>query len=208
MKGRPLALLALAVVLLGIAAILLLRMFAGPRIDLNPYQALGTVAAEEAARLCSGKGRVVLVIPDPGSDPDPVLDAQLAAFRATLKKQGGVEIKATEKIRMDPFLRMQTGGAVPPDQYVALRTKHADAAALVLFIGFPPIAADAAGTGAPKVMVVSAALPGYEALLRQQVLALAIVPKPMNAEVPSTPPTSTREAFDREYTILRAPAAE
>ena len=57
--------------------------------------------------------------------------------------------------------------------------------------------------GSPKVMVVSAALPGYDALLRDGVLDLAIVSRPLSAEAPASPPATVREAFDREYLILR-----
>lgn len=206
MKPKSLAQLGLAVLLLGVAAVLLARTFSGPRIDLNPYQALGTVAAEEAARLCGGPGRLVLVIPDPGSDPDPVLDAQIAAFRRSLKQQAGVELAAVETVKMDPFLRMQTGGAIPPDRFEAIRGKHPKTAAFVLFLAFPPIPsaeAESGGKGAPKIMVVSAALPGYDTLLRQGTIHLAIVPQPLATESPATPPRSTREAFDREYLILR-----
>ena len=206
MKPKSLAQLGLALLLLGGAAFLLARAFSGPRINLNPYQALGTIAAEEAARLCGGHGRLVLVVPDPGSDPDPVLDAQIAAFRRSLKHQAGVELAAVETVKMDPFLSMQTGGAIPPDRLEAIRGRHATAAAFVFFLAFPPIPPpedDSGGKGAPKVMVVSAALPGYDTLLRQGTIHLAIVPQPLSAETPATPPRSTREAFDREYLILR-----
>lgn len=209
MKPRTLAQLGLAVALLAVATVLLLRAFSGPRIDLNPYQALGTVAAEEAARLCGGRGRLVLVLPDTSQGADPVLEAQVKAFRQSLKHQGNVEIGAVETVKMDPLVSMQTGGALPPDQFLAVRRKHTAAAALVLFIPFPPVGGpefDSPPPGTPRLMVVSAALPAYESLLQRHILDLAIVPRPLSDDSAAGSPTSPRAAFDREYVILRPPA--
>jgi hypothetical protein len=141
-----------------------------PRIDLNPYQVLGAVAAEETSKLLGQQGEIVLVIPDPGSDRDPVMDAQLAAFRSGLKKAGKVVVRSTETVKMDPFLSMRTGGAMPPEQFVGVLKKQAGVAALVLFIGFPALSDQETAelkTRPTKRIVISAALPGYDALIEQ-----------------------------------------
>jgi hypothetical protein len=211
MKSRSLAQLGLAAALLGLAAFLLVRTFSGPRIDLDPYRALGTVAAEEAARLCGGRGHLVLVVPDTSQGNDPVLEAQVLAFRQALQRRGGVRLGSVETVVMDPFLSMQTGGAIPPEQFLALRQRHADAAALVLFIPFPPVVGpgfESPQPGVPRLMVVSAALPGYEALIQRGIIDLAILPRSSGETAPPTPePADPLQAiFDREYLLLRSPA--
>src|SRR5438105_11108103 len=72
-----------------------------PRINLNPYQALGAVASEETSKLLAHHGEIVIVITDPGNERDPVLEAQLETFRRGLKHAGKITIRALERIKMD-----------------------------------------------------------------------------------------------------------
>ncbi|MCC6233922.1 MAG: hypothetical protein IT580_14855 [Verrucomicrobiales bacterium] len=207
MNTKTWAQLGLAVVLLGVAAWMMSGVFSGPPINMGPYQALGTVAAEEAAAMVGGSGRLVLIVPDPGPEGDPVQEGQVAAFRKELGRHQGVELEATEVVAMDPMTRMQTGGAVPPSQYVAIRARHAGATGFVLFLPFPPMGEAElaeAGKGKAKVLVVSPALPGYEALLRAGAFQVALVPRAEPAEgTAGAAPGSARAVFDREYVVMR-----
>jgi hypothetical protein len=210
MNTRSLAQVLLVVVLLGASAALFWRSSDQRPINLNPYQALGTIAAEEVSRSLGGQGRIAVAIPDPGSERDPVAEAQLEAFKESLKRQGQVAISAIETVKMDPFLRMQTGGAIPAEQFTALRQRYADLAGLVLFIGLPilsPSELDALRQTRTRLMVVSAALPGYDALLHEGVLQFAIVPRTVAADSGRPPGPTLREVFDQEYVILRPDVA-
>lgn len=205
MNRKTLGQVALILALAALSVWMLRRSSVGPKIDLNPYQALGAVAAEETSKLLGHQGEIVIVIPDPGSDRDPVMDAQLAAFQSGLKKAGKVVVRSTETVKMDPFLSMRTGGAMPPEQFHGLLKKHPDVAALVLFIGFPALGNEELAelkTRSTKRIVISAAFPGYEALLEQGILHLAIVPRTRPADQTLPPAKTTREAFDQEYVIL------
>lgn len=208
MNGKTWAQLGLVVVLMAVAAGLFLRGGADrPRIDFNPYQALGTVAAEEVSRTLGGQGRLVLVIPEPGPDPDPVMDSQLNAFKSGLKAHGKVEVASTVTVAMDRFQRMSTGGAMPADQFAALRQRHPDMAGYVFFIGFPALPeseVEALKGSGTRLMVISAPLPGYDVLLREGVLQFAIVSRTVAADAALPPARTTREVFDQEYLILRA----
>ena len=192
--------------LLAAAAAMFFRGSNAPRIDFDPYRALGSVTAEEVSKALAGQGRIVLVIPAPGPDPDPVMDSQLAAFKSDLKSHGKVEVAATVPVSMDPFQRMSTGGAMPADQFQALRRQYADAAGYVFFIGFPALTeAERSGLsgGKTKMMVVSAPLPGYDVLLREGILEFAIVSRTLAADAAPVEAKTTREIFDREYLLLR-----
>lgn len=215
MRNRPLAGLALVLALSAVAVwLLFFRRPDGPRLDLDPYRALGSVAAGEAQALSGGRGDLVLVTPDQSDGADPVLAAQVAAFRQALDRGGKARIAAVEEVKIDGFTAMQTGGALPPERYLALRRKHAAAAVLVLFFAFPPLSAaelDGLGKEGPRVLVVSAALPGYEQFLARRAMDVAIVPRPAEAASPAAPdtkgtPDPVRAVFDREYVILRANA--
>jgi hypothetical protein len=59
-----------------------------------------------------------------------------------------------------------------------------------------------------KWVVISAALPGYEVLLREGVLDLAIVPRTVSVDEARATPASLRDVFDQEYVVLRPRSAE
>lgn len=186
------------------------------RINYGPYQALGDVAGAEVSQLLGGQGKVVLVRADPGEDPDPVLDAQIAAFRRGLGAAGKVNLAGIDLVTMDGFVRMRTGGAMPPEHFAELRQKYPDADALVFFLGFPMLPAEdleKAKSGKPRLIVVSAVLPWYTSLVNQGAIQLAIVPRDTAdaAELGGTKAgesgsAGTREVFDREYRILKPEA--
>lgn len=210
MNRRTIGQVAFAILLIALATWNFLKPSDGRKIDLNPYKALGSVASGETSKLLGHQGGIVIVIPDPGTEADPVMDAQIAAYRSGLKEAGKVSIQAVETVKMDSFLRMQTGGAMPAEQFLALLKRHPSAGAFVLFIGFPglmdsEIAQVQSHRG--KRIVISASLPNYQELIETGALHMAIVPRTNSADERLPTPTSTREAFDQEYLILRPAAA-
>jgi hypothetical protein len=84
MNSKSAAQLGFALAALAAAAWMIWRSLDHRSINLNPYQSLGGVAAQEVGQLIGNQGSVLLVVTDPGPDPDPVMDAQVAAFRAAL----------------------------------------------------------------------------------------------------------------------------
>lgn len=181
----------------------------GRKIDLNPYKALGSIASEETSKLLGHQGEIVVVIPDPGTDSDPVMEAQVAAYRRGLKEVGKVVIGSIETVKMDPFMSMRTGGAMPPEQFLALLRRHPSAAAFVLFIGFPPLGDSEMAqlqSHPAKRIVISAAFPDYRELIPKGILHLAIIPRTRSADEPVPAAKSMREAFDQEYLIIRREA--
>src|SRR4030095_13161937 len=104
----------------------------------------------------------------PGAGLDPLMDAQLAAFQSGLRKAGKVVVRTVETVKMDPFMSMRTGGAIPPEQFQGLLKKHPNVTALVLFIASPPLSDPEMAelkTRSVKRIVISAAIPGYENLI-------------------------------------------
>src|SRR5262245_53712304 len=162
MSQKTLGQVALVLVLAALSVWIFRRSSDRPKINLNPYQALGAVAGEETSKLLGQQGEIIIVIPDPGSDRDPVMDAQLAAFHKELKKAGKVIVRSTETVKMDPFQSMRTGGAMPSEQFLGLLKKHAGVAAVVLFLGFPALGNEDIAelkTCSTKRIVISAAIP-------------------------------------------------
>ena len=198
--------LALLVLIAAAAAWTFTKPTDGRKIDLNPYKALGFVAADETSKLLGHHGSIILVIPDPGDEPDPVMEAQLSSFRSGLKEAGKVVAQLVETVKMDPFLSMRTGGSMPPEQFMDMLKRHPKAAAFVLFIGFPGLSGPEVSqlrSHPAKRIAISATLPNYHELIQSGALHMAIVPRNRPADEIVPEAKSRREAFDQEYSILR-----
>jgi hypothetical protein len=100
---------------------------------------------------------------------------------------------------------MATGGGLSADQLFKALATHANVGAVVLFMGFPPLAdaeLESLKKSKAKIIVVSALHPDYKRLLQRQAIHLAIVPRPAN-ELPEARAAQTlRERFDQEYMII------
>jgi len=174
------------------------------KLNLDTYEVLGTVTAEETAKLLDHKGRVLVMVRDTGPDKNPSVEAELESFQQTLKKNPSLSL-AVEKVQVTPMLMMSTGGGLPSDQLFKALETHAKVDAVVLFFGFPQLTDPelaALKKTAVKTVVVSSFRPGYPQLLERQAIHLAIVPRP---EAPSTAAQisrTVRDRFDQEYIIM------
>src|SRR5438128_6756853 len=191
---------------LGAAVASLYLGFAGrsPKLNLDPYDVLGAVTAEETAKLLEDKGLVLVIAGDTGADQNPSVEAELNAFQRMLKKHPGLRL-VTERVQVTPMLMMATGGGVPPDQLFKVLETHANVGALVLFFGFPPLAdpeLEALEKFGIKTVVVSSFHPSYKRLLERRAIHLAIVPRQEASQPGSREPRSLRERFDQDYIIV------
>src|SRR3989442_14060100 len=191
---------------LGAAVASLYLGFAGrsPKLNLDPYDVLGAVTAEETAKLLADKGLVLVVARDTGADKNPSVEAELNAFQKTLKKHPGLRL-VTERVQVTPMLMMATGGGVPADQLFKVLETHANIGALVLFFGFPALAdreLEVLEKYGVKTVVVYSFYPGYKRLLERRAIHLAIVPRE-EAPPPSSPtPRTPRERFAPGYILV------
>src|ERR1051326_3700361 len=78
-----------------------------PKINLDSYEVLGAVTAEETAKLLGHNGQVLVMVRDTGADKNPSVESELKAFQQTLKKSSGVAA-ITERIQVTPMLMMST----------------------------------------------------------------------------------------------------
>jgi len=190
----------------GAAAVALYFGFAGrsEKVNLDTYEVLGAVTAEETAKLLGNKGQVLVMARGTGANKNPSVEAELKAFQQTLKKQPGLSVVA-EKVEVTPMQMMATGGGVPPDQLFKALATHANVGAVVLFFGFPQMAdpdLEALKKSGAKIVVVSALHPGYKRLLERQAIHLAIVPRPDAAPPEAQAARTLRERFDQEYMVI------
>src|SRR5437773_1987592 len=120
-KGSIPAILAVLAIL-G-AAVVLIGPTREPKMELGPYQALGTVAAEETMKLIAGRDQIVVVAQDTREIELPALAAQLKAFQASARKNARVTVNL-ERITMDAMTMMTAGGRVPSVSFLKLLHKY------------------------------------------------------------------------------------
>jgi hypothetical protein len=184
------------------------------KVLLGPSEALGTVLAQEAARMAGAKKQVALISPD--AKWGPVSTAE-EAFKNTLKKQGFTVVTAKAANLGDPMRRGQLG-LKAADFFDAL-DKSAGAGAVVSFAGAPvfgPGDAPRAQSDHPPVLVVATAslgsVPGVwgdpvqlARLLETKTIDLAIIDGADPAAQPSGKSDAAHTLFAQNYRILRRP---
>ena len=179
-----------------------------PKADLDPYAVLGAVTAEETAKLLGHQGQVLVLARGTGANKNPSVEAELQAFRQTLKTQKGIKV-ITEMIQISPMQMIANGGGVPPGQFLKTLETHSPLGAVVLFLPFPRLTdpeLEALKKSGVKVVLAGALRPGDQQLLERQAIQLAIVPRPDSPPPGAPAPRTLRERFDQQFLIL-APAA-
>ena len=188
------------------AAVALYLAFAdrSPKVNLDSYEVLGVVTAEETAKLVGNKGQVLLIVRNTGPNKNPSVEAELKAFQATLKKRSGMGA-VIERIPVNPMMMMATGGGAPPDLFLKALQDHPNISAVVLFFGFPQLIDSELETlkkSGAKVVVISSFRPGYKELFERQAIHLAVIPQPDTQAPGAQTPRTVRERFDQEYIIV------
>jgi hypothetical protein len=200
-----------ATLAVGAAAVSIYFAWAGhaPTINLDPYDVLGVVTAEETAKLLGNKGQVLVLARDTGANLNPTVEAELKAFQQTLKHQKGIKV-ITEKIPISPNQMMATGGGVPSEQFLKALETHSHLGAIVLFLGFPQLTDSELETlkkSGIKTVVACALRPGDQRLIERQAIDLAIVPRSESPPPDAPAPRTLRERFDQQFSIIRSAGA-
>ncbi len=184
------------------------------KVLLGPSEALGTVLAEETARVAGTKKKVAVISPDASGG---AVSTAEEAFRKALKNQGFTVVSAKAVNLGDPMRRGQLGFKAA--DFLDALAKSADAGAMVSFAGAPMLGpGDAARVppGHPPVLVVATAslgnVPGnwgdpvqLGRLLAAKTINLAIVDGADPAAPPAAPSDAAHKLFAQNYRILRAP---
>ena len=174
-----------------------------PRLDPRPHEALGRAIAEEALKLRTPGGRILLVCRDTVRFKSPASVAQLRGFHAALKATGA-KVASTNSIKIDPLRLM----SVPGLDYLHILKAASDTDVVVSFLG-PPVlnAAQLAQLSEqrPKVVAVcSGAMPvqvNLKRIFEEKLLHVAVISRPDIST--NAPPSDTpRGWFDHLYTLV------
>ena len=173
-----------------------------PSVELDPYRALGEVAAQETGRLLNRNGQVVIVSREMPAGANPVEEAKLKAFVAALKS-AGVGVESNERFSLPPSARL-FGSNIPRDWFLKLLQTH-NKAAFVLFAEFPalePADTEKLKKEGVKIIVISGSQSGAKRLVDDGLVQFAVVPRGESPPAAATSRQTTRETFDRYYAIL------
>jgi hypothetical protein len=181
---------------------------------LQPSQALGTVLAEEAARLAGANKTVALITPDAQWGSASLVEK---AFKTALQARGCSITLAKSAPLGDPMSRKRVG--LQPSDFFEAVQNAGGAGAVVSIAGAPLLTPEGAALlkpDHPPILVVATAtlgdepgIPGnrmrLESLLEAKIIQLAIVDGG-EADAPSPGPNdSLHELFAEHYRILRPP---
>lgn len=160
-----------------------------PSVGHKPSEALGTVVAEETAKLLQNRGNVVVLA---------VKNRQVSeveAFQKKLKKFSGMTIAGQEFLEVSGELP-----TLPGDKILALINRYPNADAVVSFGGCPafsPAQMDALPQKLPKMIAVCWSTAGVKKLLDVGIVQMAVLPR-MTAP-PTQKARTTRQWFDKYF---------
>ena len=174
-----------------------------PRLDARPHVALGRVMAEEALKLRSPGGRILLVCRDTIRFRSPASVAQLRGFHSALKANGAA-VASTNSLKIDPLRLM----SVPGLDYLHILKAASEADVVVSFLGPPVLNPDQLARLSEKrprvVAVCSGAMPMQVNLKRifdEKLLHVAVISRPDITT--NAPPSDTpRGWFDHLYSLV------
>lgn len=176
--------------------------FGSSELNLPLQRSVGQVLAEETARVAGRAAKIVVVTVNVPTAPE--LKVQLDAFQKSLKALGGITIQ--DKVVLDPGdnPKYRAGAGLSGKHLLKVIRKHADADAIVSFVGAPELSDQelAQVRSMPKFIAETHSPEKLIKLLDKKLLASAVVPRfEFPAPGPRKPHTP-REWFDRYFQVI------
>lgn len=207
------------VILVGVGATLYLKRGSASKNILKPFEGLGTVAAQETAKLIAGQGQILLIVPDFGGMPNPAFDAQMTAFRNEIKRNSGISIAATDTIKIglsegtksktlrfiEPTSRTRAPAGPQPGQLGEMLRSYPQAKAILYFVDLPEFNSadvDALKQQGTKLVAISDWRPNYKSLFQANLLQLSIVPRWQPYPETGKKPRNMKDWFERSYEVV------
>jgi hypothetical protein len=194
------------VVILACAGWIYYQQFKAPRHNVALHQVVGSVMAEQTAKLVGRKAKIVVITIPTAAEPE--LQTQLDAFRKRLKTLGDFDIKEHELDTKDqPKYGLGTG--LSSRRFVRTVKNNPSADAIVSFVGAPSFSEeDFSGvTRFPKFIAESRSPDHLPKLFDKQIIQAAIVSRFV---FPAPGPTRAKTAeqwFHKRYQVVSAEAA-
>ena len=178
--------LAVIAILVSVVALWRGRTSAAEGVEAGIAAELGSVMAEETARVLNGQGTVVVVT----RAMTPILEDQITgevkAFRRGIKQAGGIQVVAVEALTAADFQGVPTmmkGKGLPPAGFRRLLEAHPGVDALVSFAGQPLVDDSLESiTERPGVLCVEVPMVPLKPAFDWQLIDVAVVRAKATAE--------------------------
>lgn len=182
--------------------------------DLSAFQTAGEIAAIETLKLTSNHAKIVVLAYPNDTDtnqPATVSSAPLQTLVAAFQRQPSVQTVVVERIGIHEQQLRGPDKGLSVARYLTLLNKHADADAIVSFVGVPvplPDEWSLLPARRPKFVAVftSEQVPTTARLRRlfaEEVIHVAISPRPVPQPTAVVPKTA-RQRFEQLFGIVTA----
>src|SRR5947209_3893509 len=197
--------IAASVTLVGAAALLYFSLGEKPaQVEPGPPMALGQIMAEEAAKLTSAGGRLILITLDNSMSRNPTAELQMKGFFTGLR-DANLTAALTNAIRLDPLRLVR----VPPAGFFEILKKQSENDVIVSFLGPPVLTPEQRAKIADKKLRILALCSGamprqidLKELFAQSLLHVAIISRSGQSPSPSSPDATPRDSFDRLFQVV------
>ena len=164
---------------------------------------MGEVLAEQSVRLLGKDGRIVSIATDTRDRPQ--LNLQLEAFKAALRRLGDFELRECD---LDPQDCLASRG-LSGQSYVRTVKQYQNADIFVSFIGIPKLTREdiAELGGKPRLVTESSSAENLSALLENQLIEVAVVPRLTFPTQRSTLQRTPQDRFTERFEIVTADSA-
>jgi hypothetical protein len=164
---------------------------------------VGEVLAEQSVHLLGKDGRIVSIAMNTRDRPQ--LNMQLEAFKAALRRLGDFELRECDLDSRDCV----AGTGLSGQSYVRTVKQYQNADVFVSFIGIPKLTREdiAELAGKPRLVAESSSAENLSAMLENQLIEIAIVPRlkfPMHR---STSQHTPQDRFTERFEIVTADSA-
>lgn len=190
--------------ILGSGIAIYFYQFARPSLATVLHQGVGTVMAEETARILNGSGKIVILTIDHAQAPE--LEVQIAAFKKRLASFPKISIDKVRVLETEGQKKYRAGAGLSGRRFVRTMKKDSHADAIVSFVGAPELTeAEVAELGKPVKFVAEVRVAEkLKPLFEKKLIDVAIVsrfefPAPGNKK-----PRTSREWFDNRFQIISA----
>ena len=164
---------------------------------------MGEVLAEQSVRLLGKDGRIVSI--DMDTHDRPQLNLQLEGFKAALRRLGDFELRECKLDSRDCV----AGTGLSGRSYVRIVKQYQNADVFVSFIGIPKLTREdiAELGGKPRLVAESSSDDNLSALLENQLIEVAIVPRLKFPTHRSASPYTPQDRFTERFEIVTADSA-
>jgi hypothetical protein len=204
-KSRQISLVSICVLAIaGSAAAIWYNQFARPSTATLLHQGVGTIMAEETARILDGSGKIVLLTIDESQAPE--LKVQIQSFKKRLAGFPKISIEKVRVLETEGQKKYRAGAGLSGRRFVRIVKKDSHADAVVSFVGVPELTeAEVAEIGKPvKFIAEVRAAEKLKPLFDKKLIDVAVVSR-FEFPAPGTKkPKTSREWFDNRFQVISA----